>query len=41
MDITSVDLHPWQKNFMGILEEKFNSRKVFWINGNRGNKGKS
>ena len=41
MDITNVDLRPWQKDLMCILEEKLDNRKVFWINGNKGNEGKS
>ena len=41
MDITNVNLRPWQKDLMDIFKEKFDSRKVLWINGNRGNEGKS
>ena len=41
MDITSVDLRLWQKDLMDILKEEFDGRKVFWINGNRGDEGKS
>ncbi len=38
MDITSVDIRPWLKDLMGILEEEFDGRNLFWINGNKGNK---
>ena len=41
MDITSVNLRPWQKDLIDILQEEFDGTKVFLINGNTGNEGKS
>ena len=41
MEIAEVELRPWQHNLMDIIDLARNDRRIFWINGAKGNEGKS